>query len=265
MAVVLHQWTAAIYLLAGLLAWLGVALRAGRLERAAVGILLVGAILHVASFATLHRLDPPPPLTDLPAAVSFMACVGTLFFLGLMWWLRLAGLAVLVAPLAFVSVFFAALRLPQAAVSSFGGSGSMPHAHVLLASAGLAMLGVSGLAGVLFLMEHRRLKAKRPIDPRFQLPSLEALDRVNRVSLAAGFPLLTLGVVTGMLWVETVRGSLFTGAHHEIWSAIAWAIYAVLVAARFGVSQGARQAAASAVGGFAFLAFAVIGVELLLV
>jgi len=263
MAVSLHQWTAAIYLAAGLLAWLGMALRASRLEKASVGLLLAGVILHVASFATLHRLEPPPPLTDLPVAVSFMACVGTLFFLGLMWWLRLAGLAVLVAPMAFVSVFFAALQLPQAQLATAGGSGSMPHAHVLLSSAGLALLGVSGLAGVLFLTEHRRLKAKRPIDLRFPLPSLEALDRVNRVSLAAGFPLLTLGVVTGMLWVETVRGTLFSGAHHEIWCAIAWAIYAVLVAARFGVSQGARQAAASAVGGFAFLFFAVIGVELL--
>lgn len=264
MAVLLHQWTAGIYLLAGLLAWLGMALRAARLERAAVGALLAGAVLHVASFATLHNLDPPPPLTALPVAVSFMACVGTLFFLLLMWRLRLAGLAVLVAPLAFVSVFFASLHLPRAGLATFEGSGSMPHAHVLLASAGLAMLGVSGLAGLLFLLEHRRLKAKRPIDARFPLPSLEALDRTNRVSLAAGFPLLTLGVITGMLWVETEQGRLFTGAHHEIWSAIAWGIYAVLVAARFGVSQGARQAAASAVGGFAFLSFAVIGVELLL-
>ena len=263
MAVSLHQWTAAIYLAAGLLAWLGMALRSGRLEKASVAVLLGGAIFHVASFASLHRLDPPPPLTDLPVAVSFMACVGTIFFLGLMWWLRLAGLAVLVAPLAFVSVFYAALQLPQAPLAEVAAGGSMPHAHVLLASAGLALLGVSGLAGVLFLMEHRRLKAKRPIDSRVPLPSLEALDQVNRVSLAAGFPLLTLGVVTGMLWVETVSGTLFSGAHHEIWCAIAWAIYAVLVAARFGVSQGARQAAASAVGGFGFLFFAVIGVELL--
>lgn len=263
MAVVLLQWTAGIYLAAGLCAWLGMALRAPGLGRASVGVLAAGAALHVASFATLHQLEPPPPLTDLPAAVSFMACVGTIFFLVLMWRLRLAGLTVLVAPLAFVSVFFAALRLTAAPPESFAGSGSMPHAHVLLASAGLAMLGVSGLAGVLFLAEHRRLKAKRPIDPRFPLPSLEALDRVNRAALATGFPLLTLGVVTGVLWVSRLSGSYFTGAHHEIFSAIAWVIYAVLVAMRFGAHQAAPQAAAAAVAGFAFLFFAVIGVELL--
>lgn len=263
MAIVLHQWTAAIYLVAGLVAWLGMALRAPRLERGAVGLLLLGALVHLLAFARLHALEPPPPLTDLPVAISFMACVGTLFFLLLMRWLRLAGLAVLVAPLAFVSVFFAALRMRHPMAASFAGSGSWPHAHVLLASAGLACLALSGLAGALFLAEHRRIKAKRPIDPRFPLPSLEALDRANRLSLSVGFPLLTLGVVTGMLWVNTVYGRWWSGTPHEAFSMIAWIVYAVLVAARFGAHQGSRQAAASAVGGFALLLFSVIGVETL--
>lgn len=261
MAVDLHQWTAAVYLVAGVVAWLGLGLKIRRLERAAVGILLAGALLHVAALALLHGLEPPPPLTDQPAAVSFMALVGTLFFLALTRWLRLEGLTVLVAPLAFVSVFFAAQRLPDAEPARFVGSGSWPHAHVLLAGAGLACLGISGLAGILFLLEHRRLKSKRPV--RVPLPSLEALDRVNRLSLAGGFPLLTLGVLTGMLWVNNVSGGYWTGTQHETFSAIAWAVYGVLVVARFGSSQGARQAAAAAVGGFALLFFAVIGAKLL--
>lgn len=263
MAVQLHQWTAALYLLAGIVAWLGMALRSRGLERAAVGLLGGGVALHLAAFATLHRLDPTPPLTDLPLAVSFMACTGTLFYLLLLRWSRLAGLAVCVAPVAFVSAFAAVLQLRQVVEPSTAGAGSWPHAHVLLASAGLACLGLAGLAGLLFLTEHRRLKAKRPLAGGLVLPSLEALDRVNRVSLAVGFPLLTLGVVTGVLWVNTLQGSFWSGSYHETWSAIAWGIYAVLVAARFGVPQGARPAAASAVAGFVFLSFAVIGVGLL--
>ena len=92
------------------------------------------------------------------------------------------------------------------------------------------------------------------------MPSLEALDRINVVSLVVGFPLLTLGVITGFVWVQTAQGMLWTGSSHETWTMLAWAIYAGLVAARFFGHQGARQAAATAVGGFAFLAFAVLGV-----
>lgn len=262
MSAQLHQLTAALYLVAGLVAWAGLAQRSPRLERASVGVLAAGALLHVAALALLHRADPPPPLTDPASSLSFMAWIGTLAFLGLQRRARLAGLTVLVAPMAFLGVFAAALRLPTLSPATFEGAGSWPHAHVLLASAGFALFGLSGLAGVLFLAEHRLLKAKRPLDARLPLPSLEALDRVNRMALALGFPLLTLGVVTGMIWVSSERGTPWTGTIHETWSALAWAVCAMLVAARFGAGQGARQAAASAVGGFVFLLFAVIGVEL---
>lgn len=94
------------------------------------------------------------------------------------------------------------------------------------------------------------------------MPSLEALDRVNRLALVLGFPLLTLGVLTGSLWLDARTGQLFSGSLHEAWTLIAWMIYLGLVSVRFIGQQGSRQAAASAVAGFAFLVFAVVGVGL---
>ena len=262
MAVQLHQLAAAIYLVAGLLAGLGLALPTRRLIRASVAVLALGAVLHGAAFMFLHRSEPTPPLTDTPAAISFTVWIGTLFFLVLQLRSRIADLVAVVAPIAFLGAFLAALRLPHSSPATFSGSGSWPHAHVLLSSAGLALLGLACLAGLTFLAEHGRLKAKRSVRSRFPLPSLEALDSVNAASLAVGFPLLTLGVLTGMMWVQTATGAFFSGAAHEMWSVVAWAVYAVLVAGRFVTNQGARQAAASAVVGFAFLFFAVIGLEL---
>ncbi len=263
MLVALQQLTAAIYLLAALLAGLGLALPSARLAQAAVGTLLGGAVVHAVGFAALHGAEPTPPLTDEASAISFMAWIGVVFFLLLMRRARLAGLVILVAPLAFLGVFFAALRLPGAAPPGLAASGSWPHAHVLLASAGMSLLGVAGLAGLLFLAEHRRLKAKRPLPGGVRLPSLEALDGVNAAALAVGFPLLTLGVVTGMLWLWEARGEIWTGSPHELWSAVAWVIYSALAATRVRAGQSAHQAALTAVAGFAFLLFAVVGVGLL--
>jgi ABC-type uncharacterized transport system permease subunit len=257
------QWAAAIYLIACLVASSGLVLRSRRLARAAVWLLAAGALLHGISFPLLHAQGQAPPLTSLAAAISFMAWVGTLCFLGLLLRVRIAGLVVLVAPAAFLGVFLAALRLPAVDPATFAGTGSWPHAHVLLASAGLSLLGLAGLASLVFLFEHRRLKSKAAARRPFALPSLEALDRVNATSLAAGFSLLTLGVVTGMLWVQTASGRPFGGTAHEAWSLLAWAVYAVLTAVRFGGRQGARQAATGTVFAFGFLCFAVIGVELL--
>jgi len=257
------QWAAAVYLIACLVAGSGLVLRSRRLARAAVWLLAAGALLHGLSFPLLHAQGAAPPLTSLAAASSFMAWIGTLCFLALLLRVRVAGLVVLVAPAAFLGVFLAALRLPAAGPPTFAGSGSWPHAHVLLASAGLALLGLAGLSSLVFLIEHRRLKSKAGVGRPLALPSLEALDRVNATALAAGFTLLTLGVVTGMLWVQAESGRLFGGTAHEAWSLVAWAVYAVLAAVRFGGHQGARQAATGLVVAFGFLFFAVIGVELL--
>jgi ABC-type uncharacterized transport system permease subunit len=260
LVVELHQLAAAVYLAAGLGAFLGLALPASRLGRAASWMLGLGALFQAAAFARLHTLSPPPSLTDLPAAVSFMSWVAVLFCLLLQRRGRLEGLTGLVALLAFAGAFYAGLALRGAPGSGPPAGGSWPHLHVILASAGLALLGVAGLAGVLFLAEDRSLKAKRPVVWGARLPSLEALDRVNLISLALGFPLLTFGVIAGMLWTQGMTGRLWPGDAHAVWSGIGWAIYLALAIARFGVGWRGREAAACAAAGFAFLLFAVIGV-----
>jgi ABC-type uncharacterized transport system permease subunit len=249
---------AALYLAAGVGALLGLALPEPRIHRGARWGLALGALVQGLAFATLHRLDPAPSLTDLASVVSVMAWIATIFALLLMVRFRLPGFVPPLAFSAFLACFGATLSRPELAIAG-ESSGSIPHAHVLLASAGLAALGIAGLAGLFFLLEHRRLKRRRTPIGLMPLPSLEALDRVNRVALLLGFSLLSLGVVTGSLWLDARAGAIWSGSLHEIWTVIAWMIYLGLVVLRFVTHQGARQAAASAVGGFAFLLFAVLG------
>ena len=258
----LHQIAAALYLAAGIGSLLGFVLPDARMLRGGAIGLALAAVVHGAAFATLHRLDPPPPLTDLAVVISLAAWMSVLFLLLLMWRVRLPGIAAAVGPVAFLAVFVAALKLPGAEPIGGAVEGAWPHAHVLLAAAGLALFGVAGLAGIFYLAEHWRLKAKRLGTRHIALPSLEALDRVNTVALAIGFPLISLGVLSGMAWQQSVLGRMWSGGSHEMWMVAAWMIYAWLVVVRFVGRQGARQAAASAVAGFAFLLFAVIGVGL---
>jgi ABC-type transport system involved in cytochrome c biogenesis permease subunit len=63
------------------------------------------------------------------------------------------------------------------------------------------------------------------------------------------------------MWNEAVHQVVWTNSPHEILCAIAWGVYAVLLALRFVARQSARRCAASAIAGFAFLIFAVLGAE----
>ena len=219
----------------------------------------MGAVVQSFAFATLHLLDPPPALTDPRVVLGLISWMSVVVLLLLMWRIRLSSLTAVVGPIAFLTAFAGSLGSPREA-AGIAASGTWPHAHVLLASAGLALMGVAGLAGLFYLAEHRRLKSKRFMRRSLRLPSLEALDRVNAIALAVGFPLLTLGVITGTLWLRSATGEFWMATPHEAWTVVAWGIYAGLAGLRFAAHQGARQAAATAVAGFAFLAFAVVGV-----
>ena len=258
--------TAGLYLLASLTAGAGFTLARPAMLRAAVGVLAAGAIAHAASFALLHAADRRRRRSPISRARSrswrSWARSG---FLLLAWRARLAGLVALVAPMSCLGVAAAVFsgRPRSRTPASATGAGSLPHAHVLLASAGLALLGLAGLAGLSFLVEHRRLKRKRPLAAGAAWPSLEALDRAGAFAVVAGFPLLTLGVVTGSLWQRAATGAFFSGNPHETFCLIAWAVYGALATVRFGARQPAVRCAMSSIAGFAFLGIAVLGVELL--
>ena len=130
---------------------------------------------------------------------------------------------------------------------------------MLLASGGLALLGVAGAAGLLYLIHHRAIKRHR-VAPHSALPSLESLDRANALALALGFLLLSLGVLTGVLWVETREGRLWPGGLHANATLLAWLAYAGLVLARFGAGGGARFSALGSAAGFAMLLVTVVGI-----
>ena len=239
----------------------GLGVRARRWLTIGVALLALAAGLHGLAFFELHRLQPTPALTDLPLAVSLAAWLGVLSFLVLQLRLRTRGLAVLVAPAAFLGTVFAAFSA-VAPKSGATGSALWSHLHVLLSSGGLALLGVAGAAGVLYLIHHRAIKLHR-VGPRSALPSLENLDRANTLASALGFLLLSLGVVTGVLWVEAREGRLWPGGLHANATLAVWTLYAVLMAARRAAKQGARQSALGATAGFALLLAAVIGIGVL--
>ena len=258
----LKELAAACYLAASVAAAVGLLLPSAGAARGAVIGLIVGAVLHGGSFWQIHARPSPPPLTDLPMAVSLTAWIGTIFYLILLLRVRGRGLSVLVAPLAFLGVVVASVAPPGAEVPSPGGA-LWSHLHVVLASAGLALVGVAGAAGLLYLAHHRAIKAKRRGGLGAGMPSLEALDRVNTLSLSLGFLLLSLGVLTGVAWVRAATGSFWPGNVHANATLAAWIVYAAVVAVRFSAHPGARRSAVTSAVGFALLLTAVVGVEVL--
>src|SRR5262249_46510642 len=77
--------------------------------------------------------------------------------------------------------------------------------HVLVNLLGIALFMLAGGAASLYLVQERRIKEKRHAARSNNLPALDTLDHAEHRFLVAGFPLLTLGIVTGTYWAQNLE------------------------------------------------------------
>src|SRR5262249_50682495 len=142
-------------------------------------------------------------------ALSFLALLLVGIFLLVQVRRPLLALGAVVNPLAF--------GLTLAAAAIHGGIQPLPPAlhsiwlpvHVLLAFTGDAVFALAFSASLLYLVQERRLKVHRGRGLLRHLPSLETLDRVNYACLVWGLVLLTLGIVTGIVWAHEAWGKFW--------------------------------------------------------
>ncbi|MCA9771999.1 MAG: cytochrome c biogenesis protein CcsA [Myxococcales bacterium] len=125
--------------------------------------------------------------------------------------------------------------------------------HVLFAFVGDALFALAAVVGVMFLIQDYQLKHKA-ISPLFhRLPSLEVLDEVGYRCLAVGFPLLTLGIVTGSVWSMSTFGDYWRWMPKEVWSLVTWLLYAALLHGRLTSGWRGRRASIGSIAGFALV------------
>jgi cytochrome c-type biogenesis protein CcsB len=134
--------------------------------------------------------------------------------------------------------------------------------HVITCFIGYAAFAISFWFSILFLINENREK-DRPSKLKF-LPSLSLLDEISYRSVLIGFPMLTLGIVTGAAWANYAWGSYWTWDPKETWSLITWFVYAAFLHARLARGWSGRKTALLSVIGFAAVIFTYFGVNYLL-
>ncbi len=129
----------------------------------------------------------------------------------------------------------------------------------------LKMLGATGI-GLLVGMVLGFLAGKGASRPGFssRLPSLDVLDEVSYRAIAFGFPLLTIGIITGAIWADQAWGRWWGWDPKETWSLITWLYYGGYLHLRLTMGWRGRHSAILAVIGLIAVLFTYLGVNLLL-
>jgi len=224
-------------------------------------ILAHGALLHVTIF-------PHDAMF-----FGFAFALSAMFWLGVgIYWIEsfffpLDGLRLLVLPLACL-----ASLMPLA----FGGVQVLPYAaaplfkfHFVIANIAYGLFAIAALHAVLMLFAERRLHTLRGALERDAggwlsswldtLPPLLTLEKLLFRLIAAGFVLLTLTLLSGILFSEQLLDRPLTLDHKTVFAILSWLMFGALLGARQLSGWRGRAALRWVLASFVALLLAYVG------
>ena len=139
--------------------------------------------------------------------------------------------------------------------------------HVITCFIGYAAFAVACGVSIMYLIKVGKEEASSgsPVGGILAMfPSIKILDDLNYKAIMIGFPMLTLGIITGAAWANYAWGTYWSWDPKETWSLIVWFIYAAFLHARFTRGWVGRRAAWLSIFGFAATIFCYLGVNLVL-
>lgn len=233
-------------------------------SRVALYLSIVGFIFHTANIITRYIEGGHLPVTNMHEAASFFSwCVLVLFFFH-EYKYRLGLLSAFIMPIVFLLMFSSSIFPREIKALSPVLQSYWFGIHVILAFLGDASFAMACGVGIMYLLQERFVKSKKLTGLFQKLPSLQVLDEINYHLITLGFPMLTLAMITGMLWANTAWGTYWRWDPKEVWSLITWLIYALVLHLRLTIGWRGKKAAILSIVGFMMVIFAFFGVTLIL-
>jgi cytochrome c-type biogenesis protein CcsB len=234
------------------------------LQRIAVGLMLAAFTLHTASLVACGIRAGNFPVNNLPETLSVTGWAIAAVFLVFSYQYKLKILGVVAAPLITVTLI-AAYQMPKPVAENpqlFKSWWLVTHiVTIFLGNAAFAL--ACGL-GILYLLQENAIKKKTRGFFFSRLPSLDLLDTTGYACIVVGFSMVTIGLITGVVYAKAIWGRFWSWDPKEVWSAITWLFYAALLHERLAVGWRGRRAAIMAMIGFGVLLFTFCGVNFLL-
>ncbi len=246
--------TLAAYAVGALHALLFAVLRRSVLSTVSLSATLLGFAAHTAALALRWNEVGHFPALGLRDGASLLGWAIVLVFLLVYVTTRVDASGLFAYPFTFALVFIANLTPDAERADSVLRSLYLP-VHLFLAVFGYGALFAAFTMGVLYLFQEQELRSRSPRRFYYLIPSLERSDTIGGRSVLGGFGFLSLAIVTGFLWNHSLTGRYWTG-HPKEWGALtAWALYVVILLARWRGGWGGRRAAWLAIVGFAVVVF----------
>src|SRR5579884_3561020 len=220
------------------------------LGRIALHAAYLGMVLQFVSLVEAVHATGQLSVASVHNSESLLAFLIMAAFLLVYLIYRTTSTGIIVFPLVFFLTFVAATgQQPFLFTSNVIKKGWL-FAHIALIFTGYAALILSFCASLLYLVQERSLKSKRPGGMLSRLPALETIDEIGYRSLLLGFPFMTLGLIAGSVVAQAKYGPAFFHDPKILLSLFMWAVYMLMLYTRWSSGWRGRRAAVLATVAF---------------
>ncbi len=226
-------------------------------------VLILAAGIHAAALSLRWWESGHLPLSNLFETLSTYAFLLAIVYLVVERYSGRKVVGAFVSPLIFL-LFFAAATLPKN-IDQLEPQLHSPWlgVHVGLFFLAYTFMALAFAAAVVYLLQERGLRQKRPGAWYYRLPPLAKMDNLSHSLAAIGVPLMTLAILTGSLWAKQAWGTFWTLDPKLNLALLTWFIYVLYFFLRHSLGWRGRRAAWVLVAGFVAVIFTYFGTSVM--
>ncbi|MGB8509109.1 MAG: cytochrome c biogenesis protein CcsA [Pyrinomonadaceae bacterium] len=227
--------------------------------------LLLGFLAHTGAIIADWAQDGHYPLFDLHETISFLAWTLVVAYGLTVYRYQIRALGVFLLPVVCLLVFVSntvrgSSQLAASRVTDGSAAWLFP-IHTTILFLAYASFFVAFAASVMYLWQERELKSKSFGAIFHRLPSLTTIDDIGSTAAGAGFTLLSLGIITGVIWSSARNGRMWHNDPIEFFALVTWLLYLTLL--HYRTQWRGRKAAWLGVAGFVLVLCTFAGALLL--
>ena len=259
----LHLIPAALYAVLGLYFWRarmagtlgGLVPSMARFER----VLLVLALLSH-GFALQAAIFPGGEMRfGFSVALSLAVWMAICFYWVETLYNRLDGLRAIVLPAGLLACVVAVLFPATHVLSDDSIASPVFRIHFIIAMLAYSLFMLAALHAMLMAMATKQLHSARLSKALANLPPLLTMEALLFRLIGIAFVLLTLTLLTGIVFTETLFGTALRFDHKSVFATVSWFLFGILLIGRHFRGWRGRVALRWTLAGFITLMLAYVG------
>ncbi len=212
-------------------------------------VLGLGAALHVAYLVADYLIAARAPTATIESAMALLSLgIVVAFLLVSRFKERITAIGAFVTPVTLLLLLGSGLGHSVSHVPAGVRDALLP-VHVGVTVIGIIAFALAFAAALAYIVQERALRKKQLTGAFQRLPALDVLETFGFRAVIAGFPLFSLGIVTGAFFI--VRSEDYVPfSFSRGFAVVAWILFASVLLLRAVAGWRGRRAAIGTIMGF---------------